>query len=228
MVGILIILVISWLLLHFLASENLKVLGPFPIRKRTLQLGVGFLVALLLNSIIIFTEASIRDASWEVQSVSWHQVQNAVYYYFKSVLYEDLLFRGALLYLLMTKTKPWIGMLLSAVAFGIYHWFSFGLLDSGIVVLIYVFGTTGFMGWVWADAFRRTQSMALGMGMHLGWNLTTACFLVTQPYGELFLSATDGSTFSENMETILAITKGLLPPLLFLLFIQKYYKKTET
>ena len=228
MIGIVVILVVSWLLLRYISSENLKALGPFPISKRFLQLGAGVLFAIVLNSLIIFTEAAIRNASWELQSVSWLEISKALFYHVKSVLTEDLLFRGALLYLLMTKLKPWIGMLVSAIAFGIYHWFSYGILDSSMIVLIYVFFTTGFMGWVWADAYRRTKSMALGFGLHIGWNITTAAFLIAQPYGELLLIASEGNTFSESTETLMVIVKGLLPPVLMLLYIWKHHKKTET
>jgi membrane protease YdiL (CAAX protease family) len=38
--------------------------------------------------------------------------------------------------------------------------------------MVVVFIITGFMGWAWAFAFNKTNSMALPAGFHLGWNFT--------------------------------------------------------
>ncbi len=51
-----------------------------------------------------------------------------------SVLFEELLFRGYLLY----KAIEWLGArkgcFLSAIAFGVYHWFSYGVIGNVIGV----------------------------------------------------------------------------------------------
>ncbi|WP_232424833.1 CPBP family intramembrane glutamic endopeptidase [Algoriphagus resistens] len=90
---------------------------------------------------------------------------------FNSVLTEELLFRGALLFILIERIGPRKGIMISAVAFGIYHWFSFGIFGN-IFPMFFVFIGTGLMGYAWALAFSKTKSIFLPMGLHLGWNFT--------------------------------------------------------
>jgi membrane protease YdiL (CAAX protease family) len=44
-----------------------------------------------------------------------------------SVLYEELIFRGVVLYILIKRIGEVKAILISCIAFGIYHWFSYGL-----------------------------------------------------------------------------------------------------
>jgi membrane protease YdiL (CAAX protease family) len=57
-------------------------------------------------------------------------------YHLKSALTEDLAFRGALLYILIKKIGVQKGFFLSAITFGIYHWFSYGMINGPIIPLI--------------------------------------------------------------------------------------------
>jgi membrane protease YdiL (CAAX protease family) len=57
-------------------------------------------------------------------------------YHLKSALSEDLVFRGILLYILIKKIGIQKGGVLSAITFGIYHWFSYKMINGPIIPLI--------------------------------------------------------------------------------------------
>ena len=62
------------------------------------------------------------------------------------------------------------GMIISSIAFGIYHWFSYGIIGN-IPQMIYIFIVTGCMGWVLAYAYVKTFSLYIPIAIHFGWNL---------------------------------------------------------
>jgi len=88
-------------------------------------------------------------------------------YVFRSALYEDLIFRGALLYILIKRLGPQKAVLISAVLFGIYHWFSWGALGQPVQMAI-IFLTTGLAGYVFALAFEKTGSIYMPFALHFG------------------------------------------------------------
>ncbi|MGQ3088461.1 lysostaphin resistance A-like protein, partial [Flavobacterium sp.] len=90
---------------------------------------------------------------------------------FRAVLYEELIFRGALLYLLIQKTGTNRAMLVSSAAFGIYHWFAWQAFGNPVQMLV-IFLMTGSCGYIFALAFVRTRSMYLPFALHLGNNIT--------------------------------------------------------
>ncbi|NVJ66530.1 MAG: CPBP family intramembrane metalloprotease [Gammaproteobacteria bacterium] len=230
MLGILVILVVSWLLLHFSVKKDLLALGFTPVAPRLLQFFVGILVMLILLLLVVAADTWWYQFTWQKQeSFSLSLLGNSAWYYFKAVLTEDLVFRGAILYILVKKLGPKIGVVLSAIAFGIYHWFSFGLLngDINIVLLTYVFITTGLMGLAWAYTFVRTQSIIMPLGMHLGWNQAQALFYPNQPYGELLYKVIERVDVGEGVNLIYLLAKALIIPALVMLLVFFYTKDKE-
>lgn len=63
MIGILVILAISWLLLYLLIRKNLMVLGFEPMGKRVLQLSTGVLLAGVLCALTQIIEITLSGAS---------------------------------------------------------------------------------------------------------------------------------------------------------------------
>ena len=61
-------------------------------------------------------------------------------------------------------------IVISAVAFGIYHWFSFGIIGNA-TQMVYVFIITGIMGVLLAYAYTKTYSLYIPIAIHFGWNL---------------------------------------------------------
>ncbi|MCY7293030.1 MAG: CPBP family intramembrane metalloprotease [Ferruginibacter sp.] len=67
-----------------------------------------------------------------------------------SVVIEELIFRCVPLYILIKKLGPSKAIIVSACAFGIYHWFSFGVIGN-IPQMVIMFVITGLIGSVLTD-----------------------------------------------------------------------------
>jgi len=216
MIGILTILSISWIILYLIEKRNLLVLGISPIIQRLKQFVIGFAVAAILCTGVQYLEIALKSSSWGLnENFSATTIANYFWWDFKSVLTEELIFRGALLYLLVSKLGAKKGILISAIAFGIYHWFSFGILGQ-IIPMIVVFIGTGLMGYAWALAFSKTSSIAMPTGLHLGWNFTVNTIFSKGPLGEGVLISSGGENISDWFSLI-----GLwIVPLVLLLFVK--------
>lgn len=171
MIGILVQLIISAALLWFIEKQSLVALGPLPVLVRLRQFIFGFIISALLCTITQLFNSSFTHSIWKLNDLfDYSLLYNSLWLDAKSVLFEELLFRGALLYIAIKKLGSTKGVVLSAVAFGIYHWFSYNAFGNPIA-MIYIFMATGLMGYVWAYSFSKTNSMALAIGLHLGWNV---------------------------------------------------------
>ncbi|MBO6522494.1 MAG: CPBP family intramembrane metalloprotease [Balneolaceae bacterium] len=154
-------------------------------------MGVGLILALLAFAIPLITKTLIYNIEWSFSdSANFTDTIKAFYFYFNSVLFEELLFRGALLSLIIYFTSSRTAILISATAFGIYHWFSYGMFGNGLVPMAYIFLLTGGMGLIWAYMYSKTNSIVLPVVAHLGWNFQSALFLDYQPFGQLLFKST--------------------------------------
>ena len=225
MLGLLVIIVISWLLLHFIEKEGIDVLGVIPNVDRIVQFLIGFLVVTITVLVNIYLETLILEVDWKLNTINYTSIFNALVYHFKSALTEDLVFRGAILYILIQRLGAKWAILISALFFGIYHVFSYGMLNSGIISIVYVIFITGFTGHVWAYSFYKTKSIMLGLGFHFGYNLIMTFFFESQPYGELVFSQVSKVNLSEWNGFYFSISKGLFPSFLTIVslsFLLKY------
>lgn len=224
MVGILIALVISWILLYLLERKSILSLGFLPITNRLKQLAIGFLMTAILCAGVESLEMILRSSSLVVNDNSSAALILEMFWWdFKSVLTEELLFRGAILFILIRRLGERIGILISAVAFGIYHWFSFGIFGN-IIPMFFVFIGTGLMGYAWALAFSKTKSIFLPIGLHLGWNFTFNTIFSKGPLRNGLLVAEGGNMISDWFALI-----GLWGvPVILLLIIKYGFPKDNT
>jgi membrane protease YdiL (CAAX protease family) len=170
MIGILVQLGISWVLLHFIQKTNLKVLGFKPINFRIVQLLSGVLFGGLLCLIHSLSKDYLTGMQWRWNDdYTIMMFIGGLWWCLKSVLFEELIFRGALCYIGFQRVGPKITMLFSSVCFGIYHWFSWGVLGNPKMMII-TFMITGLYGWTLAYSYYKTKSILLGTGLHFGWN----------------------------------------------------------
>lgn len=187
MIGI-ILIILSWLMLR-LQRRPLSALGFDRPGRRFAELLIGLLVAGAFAGSQFLLTAFLAGFDWVVnpqfrpallvESLRWNV---------NSVLFEELLFRGYLLYKAIEYLGARKACLLSAVAFGIYHWFSYEIFGQWTTML-YVLLMTGTFGWMLAWAFARTGSIFLPIGLHLGWNLVTILIFSNGPLGDQWLIA---------------------------------------
>lgn len=171
MAGLLVELIISWLLLWFMCKKHLSVLGFRPTKSRMANLGVGLLIAASCCTIYQLMTTVFINNSWTFnKQVTGKGIVESSRWVFVSVLYEELIFRGALLYIAIKKLGVTKACILSAICFGIYHWFTFNVLGNPFMMVI-TFLMTAIVGLSWAFAFAKTSSLYLPIGLHFGWNL---------------------------------------------------------
>ncbi|MDT0559632.1 CPBP family intramembrane glutamic endopeptidase [Ichthyenterobacterium sp. W332] len=228
MLGLLVIIVISWLLLHVIEKKSMKVLGILPTGKRIIQFLLGTLFIMLVTLLNIYVETIVLNVDWKMQtSINYQLVFDAFGYHIKSALTEDLVFRGAILYILISRLGVKWGILISALCFGVYHVFSYGMTEAGVIPILYVILITGFTGFVWAYIFHKTKSIMLGLGLHLGINLINVFFFESQPYGELFFEATKNTKLEDWNWLWFNLFKGLFPSLVTLVFVRQYLRFSQ-
>ena len=220
MLGIFVILLISWGLLYLIEKEHLDILGIIPIFTRVSQFTIGFCFICLVILIKIYIETQVEEIEWKANEFKVSTLFRTFIYHIKSALTEDLVFRGAILYILIKRIGAVYAILLSSIVFGMYHWFSYGILNERWILLAYVFIVTGFTGYVWAYAFYKTKSIMIGLGFHLGYNFIMTCFFESQPYGELLFSQITKINLEGWNEFYLSLFKGLFPPFLMYLYVK--------
>lgn len=225
MIGLLIILIISWGLLYLIERKHIDAIGIIPSRNRLLQFIIGLLFIQLIVLISIFVESQVLSIEWCYnQDFKLNDVLNAFIYHLRSALTEDLMYRGAILFILIQRLGYKWAILISALVFGVYHVFSYGMTNESVIPIIYVILVTGFTGYVWAYAFYKTRSIWLGLGFHLGYNLLMSFFFESQPFGQLIFEQVSRTEISEWNNLYLLLFKGLFPSVMTLIFLKISFK----
>nr|WP_297788833.1 type II CAAX endopeptidase family protein [uncultured Allomuricauda sp.] len=225
MIGILVAIAISWLLLYLIEKKNILALGFLPIGKTLKQFLTGFLITGILCVLVQYLESYLKSSAWIVnKNITGSIIINSFWWDFKSVLIEELIFRGALLYILIQKIGSKKSILISAIAFGIYHWFSYGVLGN-LMAMILVFIGTGLMGYAWAWAFSKTKSIMLPFGLHLGWNFIYNTIFSNGPLGELLLIQKGGNELTDWTSLLNFVSGLIIVPLLVLIYVRWFVKK---
>lgn len=174
MLGIIVQLLISWLIIWLFEKGSLNVLGFYPNKKRLIGFAIFFIVTALCCSSDFFLRMLFAKQRWELNpNLTSNLILTGIWWNLKSVLFEELIFRGILLYILIKKLGHTKAVIISAVAFGIYHWFSHEVFGN-ITQMAITFVTTGVMGLVYAYAYSKTFSLYYPIAIHLGWNLTSS------------------------------------------------------
>ena len=227
MIGILVAISISWLLLYLIEKKNILTLGLLPIGKRIKQFLIGFLITGILCVLVQYLESYLKSSTWILnKNITSGIVIKSFWWDFKSVLTEELIFRGALLYILIQKIGSKKSILISAIAFVIYHWFSYGVLGN-VMAMILVFIGTGLMGYAWAWAFSKTKSIMLPFGLHLGWNFIYNTIFSKGPLGALVLIPKGGIELTDWASLLNFISGLVIVPILVLIYV-RYFVEKET
>lgn len=227
MIGILVGIVVSWLLLYLIEKRSILALGFLPITKRLKQFFIGFLITGILCVLVQYLEIYLKYSTWILnEDISSKIIIKSFWWDFKSIFTEELIFRGALLYILIQKIGSKKSIVISAIAFGIYHWFSYCVLGN-LMAMILVFAGTGLMGYAWAWAFSKTKSIALPFGLHFGWNFIYNTVFSKGPLGELLLVQNGGNELTDWASLLNFISGLIIIPILVLIYV-KYFVKVES
>jgi len=223
MIGILVQIAVSWLLLWLFDKKDLTILGLKPTTKRLLIFSFGFIISATIFTTYCLTIAFLTDNNWKINNdFSIRDFLSSTGWTINSVIFEELIFRGALLHILIQKTNERIACFVSAIAFGIYHWFSFGALGNPIQ-MTYVFVSTGIWGLMFAFAFSRTKSLYLPAGLHLGWNLFNIVIFSQGPLGhQLLVNSHNGEHLTGLPSIGLQLFQILGLPVIVYIYLKKY------
>lgn len=227
MAGIIVELIISWLLLWFICKKHLSVLGFSPTKNRMAQLLMGLLIAATCCTLWqVMSTAFIKNSWVSNKQATVKVIWESSRWTFMSVLYEELIFRGALLYVAIKKIGVVKACILSAVCFGIYHWFSFNVFGNPFMMVI-VFLMTAIVGLSWAFAFAKTGSLYLPIGLHLGWNLFSTVVFSTGNFGQAMLVKANGTQPQGMLSWIVFLFQVVALPLLTFMYLRWLSKKEE-
>lgn len=216
MIGILVQLLLSAILAWIFDKRKLFFKGFLPTAQHLIDLSGFFLLTAFFCAGGFLLKMFFGNQQWVLNpNLSFQLVMAGTWWNIKSVLFEELLFRGILLYILIQKAGETKAILLSAIAFGIYHWFSFGVLGNPVQMII-VFLMTGTMGLVLAYGYTKTLSLYLPTGIHLGWNLTQIFVFSQGPIGDGLLIPAGSREFRTDSYLIFIVVT-FLPILLVLL-----------
>jgi uncharacterized protein len=187
MLGLIVELIISWLLLWIFYKKGLLVLGIVPTQSRLFNLFFGILTAAVCCSLYYLFFTFFTTNKWTINNeFTGQKLLAGSWWTLNSVLYEELIFRGALLYILIKKLGVRTACITSAICFGVYHWFTSGALGNPLQMTI-IFIMTGIWGAMLAMAFARTKSLYLPIGLHFGWNFISIVIFSQGPLGNQLL-----------------------------------------
>lgn len=225
MLGLLVIIVISWGFLYLIEKKNIEVLGIIPYPNRILQFLIGLVFIMLLSLLIIYIESIVLNVDWELKkNINYKLILDSFIYHIRSALTEDLVFRGAILYILISKIGAKKAILISAIFFGVYHVFSYGMTGDRIIAILYVIIITGFTGYVWGYTFYKTKSIMLALGFHLGYNFLMTLFYESSPYGQLIFVELFKTSLIDWSWLFYNLIKGLFPSIATLIFVKLLIK----
>lgn len=172
MLQLIALLALSWLLIWFFEKKNLSVLGLTPSPERLKYFTLLFIVsAAVAASGFLLRMFLIKETYMLNPSLTLLSFLREIWNQFRTVLTEELLCRGALLYILIKKAGRIKAIIISSVIFAALHWFNAGVWGNPVQMTI-VFVFTFSMGLLLAYGYAKTFSLYIPFAIHFGWNLT--------------------------------------------------------
>ncbi len=226
MAGIIVELAVSWLLLWLVEKKHLGVLGFKPSKDNLKNLCVGIFLAAITCTLYHLMSTFFVSNSWTLNKmITLQTILISFWWVLKSVLFEELIFRGALLYIAIQRIGATKACILSAICFGVYHWFSYQAFGN-IQQMFFIFFMTGIVGLMLAFAFAKTQSLYLPVGLHLGWNFLNIVVFSNGPLGQQILIRTGEYQLQGILSLLVFLFQVFALPLLVFLYLKCLYKKT--
>jgi membrane protease YdiL (CAAX protease family) len=106
MLGILVVIVISWLILRLISKEQLTVIGIRPNNFRLIEFTIGLLLTAIVSFINLYWQAYFKGITY-ILNPDYGIMDGlmGVWWTVKAVLFEELIFRGVILYLIIKKNR---------------------------------------------------------------------------------------------------------------------------
>lgn len=185
MIGPLLLAVTALLLA--IERRSLRAVGFDRPRARATEFAAGFAAAGAAAALVQLGTSWITGIAWVTNSdVTAGLLVEHTRWTTNSVLFEELVFRGYLLLKAIELIGERRAVMLDAAAFGVYHWFSYGVFGApAAMIMVFVF--TASFGLMLAYAFAATRSVAAPIGLHLGWNAVTYIVFSAGPLGAAML-----------------------------------------
>ncbi len=166
------LLAISWLLIWLFEKGNLSVLGLTPTKERLKYFTILFIVSAILSATAFLLRMYFAKEEYIIaQSLTTKSILLETWYQFRTVLTEELLCSGALLYILIKKIGHTKAVIISSIIFAVLHWINAGVWGN-MTQMIIVFAFTFAMGLLLAYSYARTFTLLIPFAIHYGWNLT--------------------------------------------------------
>lgn len=226
MIGVGVVILLTWLLLRYVIHEPFSILGVAPTRQHLKELSAGMLFMAVVGFINFIWQAHFKEISYQINpDYGLLDFLRGSFWIFRGVLFEELIFRGVLLYLLIKYLGIIKACVISSIIFGIYHWFSYEVFGARLILMIYVFLVTGAGGWLFAFAYAKTKSLYAPTGLHMGWNLVTAVVFSSGPLGnQLLIEQGEAVPMSDLGTLIFFSLQAIVVPGLVTWYLQTFYK----
>ena len=227
MLGLIIELIISWLLLWIFCKQDLLVLGIVPTKRRLFNVFFGFLIAATCCTVYYLSFTVFANYNWTLnKGFTGHKLLSSSWWTLNSVLYEELIFRGALLYMLIKKFGIKTACITSAICFGVYHWFTSGAMGNPLQ-MTFVFVMTGIWGAMFAIAFARTKSLFLPVGLHFGWNFISTVIFSQGPLGNQLLIGSGAQKLGGVLSVIVFLFQLFAVPLIMFWYLKLLSRRQQ-
>lgn len=223
------LLAVSWLLIWLFEKKNLSVLGLTPTKDRLIYFSILFIASALFSATAFLLRMYFAKEDYALtQSLTAKSIIIETWYQFRTVLTEELLCRGALLYILIKRIGQTKAILITSIFFAILHWINAGVWGN-LTQMTIVFTFTFAMGLLLAYSYARTFSLLIPFAIHYGWNLTqNYIFPETITSNHIFTLAAPPPTVT--ISYIAFFTMQLLPKISVLIvdfLIVKRHKQVE-
>lgn len=211
------LILISWLIIWLFTKGNLSVLGLTPTTERLKYFVILFIASCVISATAFILRMYFAEEKYTLTPVlTINSVLLETWYQFRTVMTEELICRGALLYILIKKIGQTKAIIITSVFFAVLHWINAGVWGNLIQMTI-VFTFTFAMGLLLALSYAKTFSLLIPFAIHFGWNLTqNYIFPDTATGNHIFILATPPP---EVTISYLAFFAMLLLPKISVLFV---------
>ena len=223
------LLAISWLIIWLFEKGNLSVLGLMPTKERLKYFIILFIVSAVFSATAFLLRMYFAKEEYTISnSITTKSIILETWFQIRTVLTEELLFRGVLLYILIKKIRQTKAIIISAVLFAALHVINAGVCGN-FKQMIILFTFTFLMGVLLAYSYARTFSLLIPFAIHYGWNLTqNYIFPDTATGNQIFTLVAPPPTVT--ISYVAFFTMLLLPKISVLIvdyFIVKRYRQVD-